>query len=281
MKLFKNISLSLFALAALALASCDNTTTEPVVTPDDPFENLVLIGETEAIGSGTIVKLYAEEDLFMGYNRLHVVLVDSADTKKNITDADITFFPLMDMGAMKHSCPIENPENKVEDGTNAFVGAAVFIMPTTATGFWTLDIDVTNNLIGKTGKASFNITVIENDEPRLISFISEYDSAKLFVARIDPMNPEIGINDFTLGIYEKVDMMNFPGVEDIVVKSEPWMPSMNHGSPNNVDPVSTGAGIYKGEVNFTMTGYWQVKLDFFTANQDTIMTGKFFDITFQ
>ena len=59
------------------------------------------------------------------------------------------------------------------------------------------------------------------------------------------------------------------------------MPSMNHGSPNNVDPASTGAGIYKGEVNFTMTGYWQVKLDFFTASQDTIITGKFFDITFQ
>jgi len=281
MDIFKKITLALFAFAAIGLASCDNTTTEPIVTPEDPFEGLILIGETQAVGAGAIVKLYAEEELFMGYNRLHVVVLDSADTKKNITDAHVTFLPMMDMGSMQHSCPFENPGMEVEEGTNAFKGAVVFIMPTTSMGSWTLDINVHNHVNNQEGEASFNITVIENDEPRLFSFESDFDASKIFVALIDPMKPEIGINNFNLGIYKKETMMDFPGVEDVVVKSEPWMPSMNHGSPNNVDPVSVGGGKYEGEVNFTMTGYWQIKLDLFTANQDTIAIGKYFDITFQ
>jgi hypothetical protein len=217
----------------------------------------------------------------MGYNRLHVVVLDSADTKKNITDAHISFAPLMDMGMMKHSCPFTNPENKVEDGTKAFVGSVVFIMPSTSTGSWMIDINVQNNATNQEGMASFDITVIEDTEPRLFSFVSAFDSSKLFVALIDPMKPETGINKFNLGIYKKETMMSFPGVEGIVVKSEPWMPSMNHGSPNNVDPVSVGNGMYEGQVNFTMTGYWQIMLDFETANQDTIAIDKYFDITFQ
>ncbi len=35
---------------------------------------------------------------------------------------------------------------------------------------------------------------------------------------------------------------------------------MGHGSPNNVNPVSTGKGHYKGKVNFTMTGEWKINV---------------------
>ena len=63
MDIFKKITLALFAFAAIGLASCDNTTTEPIVTPEDPFEGLILIGETQAVGAGAIVQLYAEEEL--------------------------------------------------------------------------------------------------------------------------------------------------------------------------------------------------------------------------
>ncbi len=40
------------------------------------------------------------------------------------------------------------------------------------------------------------------------------------------------------------------------------MPSMGHGSPNNVNPVHRELGHYHGSVNFTMTGDWLVELDF-------------------
>ena len=281
MKLFQKITLVLFAFAALGISSCTKTEEEPVVTPTDPFEDLIYIGETQAVGAGAIVKLYAEESLFVGYNRLHVVVLDSANPSNNITDAHVTFHPMMDMGMMMHSCPFEDPGMMVEEGTNAFTGAVVFIMPTTSTGNWMLGIHVHNHENGQEGEASFDITVTQKDEPQLFSFKSEIDSSFNFVALIDPMSPEIGINKFTLGIYKRENMMSFPGVEDLVVKSEPWMPSMNHGSPNNVDPVSIGNGIYEGQVNFTMTGYWQIKLDFEDANQNMVKGGQYFDITFQ
>lgn len=41
------------------------------------------------------------------------------------------------------------------------------------------------------------------------------------------------------------------------------MPSMGHGSPNNVNPVHIEKGHYRGKVNFTMTGEWQIKLKVF------------------
>jgi len=281
MGIFKNIIFITIASALTGLASCNNTTTEPVITPEDPYENLIYIGETEVVGSGTIAKLYAEDELFVGYNRIHIALFDSANHNTQITDAQVTFKPMMDMGAMKHTCPIENPSSTVNEGTKAFQGAAVFIMPTTATGSWTFNINVHNNLNSQDGTAALPITVVEKDEPRLITFISEFDNAKLFVARIDPVNPEIGLNDIVFGIYKKESMMSFPTVDGYTIAMEPEMPSMNHGSPNNVNPVSIGGGKYKGVVNFTMTGYWKINLDFKTANGDDIKLKQYFDVTFQ
>ncbi|MDZ7648356.1 MAG: FixH family protein [Cytophagales bacterium] len=39
------------------------------------------------------------------------------------------------------------------------------------------------------------------------------------------------------------------------------MPSMGHGSPNNVNPTHSSKGSYKGKVNFTMTGDWRLNLN--------------------
>lgn len=280
MNIFKKTLLAIFAIASIGLASCDKTTTEPVVTPSDPFENLIYIGETEVVGAGAIAKLYAEDELFVGYNRIHVALFDSADHNLSLTDAQVTFKPMMDMGTMQHTCPIENPSATVEDGTKTFKGAIVFIMPSTA-GNWSLKINVHNLANNQEGIASYDLTVVEKAEPRLITFISEADSSKLFVARIDPTNPEVGLNDIVFGIYKKESMMSFPAVDGFTIEMEPEMPSMNHGSPNNVNPVSKGNGMYQGVVNFTMTGYWKINLDFKTANGDDIKLGQYFDVTFQ
>jgi hypothetical protein len=280
MKKFKLYTLLVLALGAFTLGSCDKTE-PPVVTPNDPYADLIYIGETEVVGAGAIAKIYAEDDLFVGYNRIHIALFDSANRSTQLTDAHVEFMPMMDMGMMQHTCPVENPSMTVEAGTNTFKGAAVFIMPTTATGSWAFNVMVHNHANNQQGTASLAITVVEKDEPRLITFISEYDSAKLFVARIDPVDPVIGLNDIMFGIYKKESMMSFPAVEGYVMEMEPEMPSMNHGSPNNVDPVSMGSGMYKGVVNFTMTGYWKINLNFKTATGDDIKLDQYFDMTFQ
>ncbi len=268
------------ALAVVSFASCNNDDPEPTPTPTDPFAGLTYIGETSAVGAGANVKIYADEPLFVGYNNIYVAVYDSANTSTQLTDGHITFMPEMDMGMHQHACPYEDPSTTVDATTQAFKGAIVFIMPSTA-GSWTLGVHVHNHANGHSGMAMLPVTVVEPTEPKLITFESDYDQTKLFVTRIEPKSPEVGINDFTLGIYKRESMMSFPAVDDLVVSMEPEMPTMGHGSPNNVDPVSVGNGMYEGKVNFTMTGYWKVNLDFTTANNDTVKTGQYFDITFQ
>lgn len=73
--------------------------------------------------------------------------------------------------------------------------------------------------------------------------------------------------------------MNFPPVSDLTVEITPEMPSMGHGSPNNVNPVYIENGHYKGKVNFTMTGDWRIHLTL--KKGDRLITNKaFFDLYF-
>jgi hypothetical protein len=71
--------------------------------------------------------------------------------------------------------------------------------------------------------------------------------------------------------------MSFPPDSSYSCHIYPWMPSMGHGSPNNVDPVHITQGHYNGDVNFTMTGDWQIKV-YLTKNSVTDST--FFDLLF-
>lgn len=281
MKSFQKITIALLAAGTFFLGSCNAEMETPKETPVDPFADLTYIGETEVVGAGANVKLYAEEELFVGYNRLHFALFDSANPTTALTDAEITLNPMMNMGTMQHSCPFESPSNTIESATHTFAGNVVFIMPTNSSGSWTLNMVVTNNTNGQQGIASLPITVVEKAETKLLQMVSMVDSSLLFVALINPMSPEIGLNDFTLGIYTRETMMSFPPVDDIEVDMEPEMPTMNHGSPDNIHPISVGNGRYEGIVNFTMTGYWKVNLNFEDTNGAIIKADQYFDITFQ
>jgi hypothetical protein len=93
-----------------------------------------------------------------------------------------------------------------------------------------------------------------------------------------PDEPVVGVNDFEILVNKKVSMMDWPPDESFLITIEPEMPTMGHGSPNNVNPVHEGMGHYRGKVNFTMTGYWKVNLVFY---HDDIEAGETsFDITF-
>ncbi|MDT4842046.1 hypothetical protein FQZ97_759270 [compost metagenome] len=75
-------------------------------------------------------------------------------------------------------------------------------------------------------------------------------------------------------------MMNFPAQDNLTIEMTPEMPSMGHGSPNNISPVSTGNGHYKGKVNYTMTGDWRLHLKVSDANGTVLLQDAFIDILF-
>lgn len=265
----KYFSFFLFTLFSVLLVSCskDNMAPETII----PYQKL---GEGYAAGAGVKVEVYAKKALTTGYNDLYLALYDSV-SKQPVERAGITLLPLMDMGTMKHASPVENPAGKAVD--KLFAGGVVFTMPSGSMGAWTLDVNV--NASGKQGKLILPLTIAEPPVSRLKSFVSKADGAKFFVALLQPAAPKVGVNDFEIAVYKAKNMMEYPADSSLKVAITPEMPTMGHGSPNNVDPVHAGKGHYKGKVNFTMTGLWYVNLNF-SAGDVIADTTNHFEINF-
>lgn len=239
-----------------------------------PSGNYIKISESFAEGASAKVELYAVEQLSTGYNSVFIALYDSV-TGQRLEHASITLVPMMNMGTMMHSCPVENPANVAVN--KYFEGGIVFTMPTGSMGSWEVKIIVDH--AGKTGMATIPVNVSAPATARIKSFISKHDNSKFFVALLQPSSPKIGVNDFELGIYKAKNMMEYPADSSLSVTLSPEMPTMGHGSPNNVDPVHSQKGRYKGKVNFTMTGLWHVNLDF-KAGTAVADSSTFFEVNF-
>ena len=244
-------------------------------TPFNPTEGLTKIGEAYALGAGARVELWAKEDLFAGYNNLYVALYDSVDGER-ITESHVQFNPLMTMGGgMKHSCPVINPEGE-SAVKELFPGIVVFIMPSSDMGAWKLEIRVHNHHTEKEGTATLDILVANPPSTQVKSFVTG-NGEKMFVSYTFAEDKKVGVNDFEVIIYEMVSGMEFAPMQDYTIQLEPEMPSMGHGSPNNVNPVYEADGRYLGKVNFTMTGDWRLNLTLDRA--DDAVQVLFFDVT--
>lgn len=248
---------------------------ENPVTPADPFEGLTKISEAYATGVGMKVQLWSKTPLFTGYNNLFIAVLDSA-RGTFVTDAHIHLEPMMDMGMMQHSAPFENPSSTLAVN-NLFPCSVVFIMSSMG-GTWKLNVEVHNHTTNLEGVASIPVTVSDVTPAVMKSLVALNDSSKLFISYLKPSKLNVGINDFEITIHKKASMMDFPGVTDYTVVLTPEMPSMGHGSPNNVNPVHTENGHYKGKVNFTMTGDWRLNLDIY-KNGAVVDTTLYFDVT--
>ncbi|MEJ8803301.1 FixH family protein [Pontibacter sp. H249] len=266
----KNIWLTLWALSLITLFTTGCNSDDETPTPTIAYQK---IAEGTADGTDIKVEVYSTEELTTGYNPIYIALFDA--TGKRIEQATVSFKPLMDMGTMKHASPIENPtSNQAQDGY--FPGAVVFTMPSGDMGSWILDVQVQAN--GKTGTLTAPVTIKEPATSRLKSLVSATDGTRYYIALLQPQKPKIGINDMEVAMYKRNSMMDFPAVTNLTIALEPEMPTMGHGSPNNVNPTHSGNGHYKGKVNFTMTGLWYLNL---TLNDATGEAGKlYFEVNF-
>lgn len=256
------------------LAACTKESTE-----QNPTAGLTKLSEGYVTGAGTKVEVFTKEtSLTTGYTKFYLALYDSV-TGKRIEDAHIHLTPIMNMGMMQHNAPYENPAStKAID--HLFPCSVTFIMSSMG-GSWTLEIEVHNHTNDKEGSITIPLTVAEPAVSRQKSFTASHNGARYFISLISPTvaNSKVGINDMEIAIYKKESMTNWPADSSLSVILTPEMPTMGHGSPNNVNPAHVGNGHYKGKVNFTMTGLWRLNLDFMsgTAVADTT---QFFDVQF-
>nr|WP_121271172.1 FixH family protein [Pedobacter schmidteae] len=264
------------AILSIAFASCKKETTpNPSI---DPTEGLIKISTGYAPGAATMVELWAQAGPSTGYNPMVIVLRDSVSNQL-LPKADLKVVPLMDMNMngmkMTHSAPAEQPSGNAVANAG-FPFAAIFTMPGSEQGKWYLDVTVRQD--GKVRSGTIRLPLeVKNSLAERVKTITAADGSKLSLAFLGPHKPKVGINDFELTIHRRQDMMNFPAVDDYSITMTPEMPSMGHGSPNNINPVIAKDGHYKGKVNFTMTGDWRINLELTKNGQKTTL---FFDLTF-
>lgn len=239
----------------------DNPLLEPVTTT----EYLTL--DTAYTSQNEMVILYADDSLTAGYTNLYAKVMDSnGDVMSNAT---VTFNPMMDMGMMQHSAPIIQPSYSAS--TETYDGVVVFQMSSMG-GTWTVDVNVNSN------PAAFTVNIAEPSTKEVGVYTGD-DGVNYIVSLVRPVTWVTGSQDLNIMIHKKETMMNFPAVTDLDVTFTPEMMSMGHGSAGNIDPVHISDGLYSGTVNFNMAGDWRFHLELNRAGT-LVHADAFLDILF-
>ncbi len=260
----KTLKYNILGLIFAFFISCSDDSNP--VSEVDPVADLEKIYEFP--GEDYSLEIYSEKlDLEVGYNEIYIRIRDVVNNKY-LTNAEVSWMPLMHMENKKHSAPhseVRNLKNSVYKGT------IVFQMPGNEVEYW--DLQFSFKMDGKSITRTHEISVIQpnNDLKKLQVFMGT-DNIKYILAYVNPRDPEIGINDFTALLYRMDDMMNFPLVENYSIKIDPRMPGMNnHSSPNNQDlsfnPISK---LYEGKLSLSMTGYWKINLKVLNDKGETV-----------
>lgn len=258
-------------LTTILFIQCDNSDEKPEEKIDK-----VKIATATSENALFEVELYSNDTLFSGYNVVYLKIMD-LDGNEVISAAEVSLKPMMHMMKMSHSAPYENPPN-LANNDDLFKGAIVFIMPSNPEEGWTLEVNIEAQ--GKMDKATLTIPVVKSpEEEKIVRIISEEENTTYFLTLVEPSSPEVGINHLEFTLHYRASMMSFPAVETASITFEPEMPSMNHGSPNNEQPIYDANGHYVGKVNFTMTGWWRLNVEL--KNQGKMLDDKIdFNVTF-
>ena len=251
-------------LAILLLTSCSSDN-DNLLEPINETQDLILV---KSIESNTHkIDIYSKSGYFeQGYNKIYFQLKDV--NENYINNASVTWKPMMHMMEMNHSCPYSAITRKAESET-LYEGYIVFQMPSNGMEFWTITFEYSIN--GENFTAEETVEVLMAPKKRINVFTGS-DDVRYILALIEPANPQVAINDMTVGIFKMENMMSFPIVNNFKMNIDPRMPSMgNHSSPNNVNLTqSTLDNLYHGKLSLTMTGYWKINLQLLNALDEVI-----------
>jgi nitrous oxide reductase accessory protein NosL len=221
----------------------------------DHHGELITLGEADV--EGYHLRLLSHGALHTGYNHLMVDLTDPRG--QTVTQADIDYQPLMRMPEMAHATPVEQPGVQAHpDGL--FAGAVGFVMPSGPDlGDWEIGVAFHDPAGGVDGQASFPVEVVKSGLAG--SFVATDDESKIFTMVVSPQEAGIGLQPIEILVAQRASAMAWPPVDGLTLEIVPEMPTMDHGSPDNVNPVGIGNGRYEGQVNFTMAGPWTVTVN--------------------
>ncbi|TNJ44268.1 hypothetical protein KFZ70_03355 [Tamlana fucoidanivorans] len=245
---------------------------------DDTPQTIDEIAELKKIQDITTnehtIELYSKSGVFKtGYNEVFIRIKNNTE-QSYFENANIAWTPMMQMPSMLHSSP-HSTISKVSNKKTLYTGSVVYQMTNTDGSGWSLTLNYSIN--GMEYSATETINVMQSAKQNVTSFMGS-DDTRYIIALIEPLDPSIGINDITVGLYKMESMMSFPVVENYTIMLDPRMPGMgNHSSPNNTDlSFNSSDTMYHGDLSLTMTGYWVLNLKLLNTS-DTVLKGE--DVT--
>lgn len=242
-------------ITMVALSACSDNKDNIIGEP-----NLLKLGEFT--DNGVTVVAYAEKPLHIGYNEIYIEVHEDG---VRFPHPHIHFTPMMHMANHSHASPYDEPGHDREKKHDLYKAWAIFTMPSGEMGTWELQVTIHDH-----DHSGFEvkgiIPIVVSPSNRVSTFMLEDESRYVFTW-ILPESPKTGLNDLKVALHKRESMMNFPPVLNMDMDFEPWMPSMDHGSANNVAPVHNGNGFYEGQVNFNMTGDWELRFTLHFENE--------------
>lgn len=256
----------LFAILILSISfvSCSDDDETFVPNPLKDLNKIYEISEADHT-----IMIYSEKQILeVGYNEIAIRIKDLA-SNNYITDAQLSWMPLMHMENMEHSAPHSILGNVEE--SSVYKGHIVFQMAGNETEYWELRLNYSFN--GAQMEKSFRIFVSQPaDGLKKTQVFMGSDDSKYVLAYVGPKEPKVAINDMQAVVYKMENMMNFPIVENYKITIDPRMSGMgNHSSPNNQDLTYNDISKrYEGKLSLTMTGYWMVNLKLMNENGEVL-----------
>lgn len=264
-------NLILATLLLVSLFSCNDSNENK--GPEAPLLQYTITTAVDTDNNLSLKLLSNKKQLNEGVNTVGFQLEDSSSV---VNGGEWKITPIMKMnnGDMMHmhSTPLLGFQS--ETAGNSGIGQILFVMPTVDHGSWTVEVVYTkddtdvakwvfeimvNPVVFVTTDPTFKTVInvpIANTENKLIMGYN-------FLAG----DPAMGSNTYEIMAFKRIPSMGHGHLEsyelltDLTIKATPFMPSMDHGSSNNTDPVITSEGKYQGVANFTMTGDWQLLLN--------------------
>lgn len=247
------------------------------VTPVNPT-GMISYGSMYAVGGKAKVELFAADSFRVGYNKIYMKFTDSA-SNNIIDDAHVSAVPYITSGVTTISSAYQKPAGENPTHDNMYEGAVIFPSEGMGSDRWYLKIHIHNHSVDPavSGDAMFMDLKVHNNDGKFSTTVGP-DGLTYYWAYVEPKTPVVGMNNFEFYAYKKMSNLSFPAVDSLNVVVKPWMESMGHGSPNNENPVFQSSGLYKGKVNFTMSGDWRLYLN--TTNTLGQKDSTYFDIVF-
>ncbi|WP_290711484.1 hypothetical protein [Flavihumibacter sp. CACIAM 22H1] len=247
---------------AVSFVSCTKNSSEPANTNE--LAGLTLV-KTIRNTTHSIDLYSATGKVQTGYNEIFLQL-KTADGKL-VSDAELSWMPVMKMMGMSHSCPFGAVQKK-EPFKQTYSGFIIFQMAGNDMEYWELSIQYAVN--GTAYSMTDRIAVTDPSRRTVQSFLGA-DNKRYVLAMVEPVVPKTALNDISARLYTMSSMMQFDPVDSYTIQLDPRMPGMgNHGSPNNVHLTQSADKIYRGKLSLTMTGYWKINLRLLDATGSVV-----------